>query len=104
MTMTDTTPSTRRNGGRTANADGPPLTDQVVLSGAGVVTHGIAGVRRVADGMLAAADAAIGGLLDAADTIVASDLGRDVARQGIEAARRSWSETAMALRQALLDL
>ena len=91
MTMTETARSDRKSNARPQNGDSASLADQVVLSGAGLASQGIGGVRRALDGTVGAVDALMNGAFDVADRIIASNLLTEVARRTLGAAREAWT-------------
>lgn len=104
MTITETSPRIARNGGSGQKGDATALSDQIVLSGAGLASQGIRTALQLVDGALSAADILVLGTFDIAEQVAASSLVADLSVKGIKVARESWSTAMETYRQAIAGL
>lgn len=102
MTMTEPAPS-RTNGRKAANAEAA-LTDQVVLSGAGLASQGLGRIRQVVDGAISTVDSLVSGGFDVADQLVRSNIATELASASLGIARRSWALGVDTARRLAVDL
>ena len=104
MTLTDTTSPSTRNGRKRQSDETPALTDQIVLSGAGLASQGITAALRVVDGAVTAMDTLVLGSFDIAEQVAGSSLVADLAGKSISVARQSWLNTIETYRETLAGL
>ena len=103
MTITENRPTGTGNGHLESSNGTPTLSDQVVLSSAGLATLGIATGRQIIDGMLDAFDTIVVGILDTTEQLVQSNAGRELATKNIEIARQAWVTTMHTVKAALAE-
>lgn len=101
MTITEANPNTHDTSDVTGR---PALADQMVLSGAGLASHGITSARRVVIGAVDSMDTIAHGTFDIADKLVDSNLVTEVAAKSISVARQAWTIGMGAGREALNDV
>ena len=100
MTITETRSTSTGNG----HTEGTPtLSDQVVLSSAGLATLGIASGRQILDGLLDAFDTIVVGILDTTEQLMQSNAGRELATKNIEVARQAWGTTMHTIKAAIAE-
>jgi hypothetical protein len=102
MTITEPRPTTTRE--RHMNGDTPTLTDQVVLSGAGLTSQGLASGRQVIAGMLDVVDTLVTGMFDGAEDLVRSTIATELAIKGITVTRDAWTTGIGTARTALTEI
>jgi hypothetical protein len=101
MTVTEASPQTTRNGRTSPSDETPALSEQVVLSSAGLASQGINTFRQVADGVVSAVDVLVLGSLDIAEQVAASSLLADLGTKSIGVARQSWSTAVDTYRETI---
>ena len=104
MTMTESSPEATRNGRGRSTDETPALTDQIVLSGAGVASQTLTTALRVADGAVTAVDTLVLGAFDIAEQLAASSLVAELAAKGVDVSRQAWSAAVATTREALAGL
>ena len=105
MTITESNPATHGTSNDTSNVTGrAALADQVVLSGAGLASHGITSARRVVIGAVDSMDTIALGTFDIAGQLVDSNLVTELAAKSISVARQAWTIGMDAGRDALNDV
>jgi hypothetical protein len=103
MTMTENRPTSTHNG-HVERADGAPtLSDQVVLSTAGLATMGFATGRQIVEGLLDAFDAIVTGVLDSTEQLVQANVASDLATKNIGVARQAWGTTFQTIKAAIAE-
>jgi hypothetical protein len=100
MTLTETSP-TARNGRKRPSDETPALTDQIVMSGAGLTSQGITTALRLADGAVTTVDTLVLGTFDLAEQVVGSTLVSDLVSKSIGVARQSWQATVETYRETM---
>ena len=102
--MTEPRPTTTRERHTNGNGDTPTLTDQVVLSGVGLTSQGLASGRQIVAGMLDAVDTLVLGMFDGAEELVRSTIATDLATQGITVTRDAWATSIGTVKTALTEI